>query len=58
MEGLPLPVQPYLLEVFPPPAISEDEEERIEMALAARAAEIFDDTGPYVVCAILDPAAR
>jgi hypothetical protein len=46
------------VEVFPPPALSEVEEEKVEMSLAARAAEIFADTGLYIVCAVLDPAAR
>ncbi len=46
------------VEVFPPPVFSEAEEERIELALAARAAEIFAETGLYIVCAVLDPAAR
>jgi hypothetical protein len=43
--------------MFPPPGLSEAEEDRVEMALAARAAEIFADTGLYIVCAVLDPAA-
>ena len=46
------------VEMFPPPILSETEEDRVEMALAARAAEIFADTGLYIVCAVLDPAAR
>ena len=46
------------VEVFPPPAISEAEEDRIEMVLAARASEIFAESGLYIVCALLDPAAR
>ena len=46
------------VEMFPPPSLSETEEDRVEMALAARAAEIFTDTGLYIVCALLDPAAR
>ena len=46
------------VELFPPPGLSEAEEDRVEMALAARAAEIFDDTGLYIVCAVLDPTAR
>ena len=46
------------VEVFPPPALSDAEEDRVELALAARAAEIFADTGLYIVCAVLDPAAR
>jgi predicted transcriptional regulator len=35
--------------------LAEDEEERIELALAARAAEVFEDTGLYILCAVLDP---
>jgi hypothetical protein len=46
------------VEMFPPPVLSEAEEDRVEMALAARAAEIFADTRLYIVCAVLDPAAR
>lgn len=46
------------VEVFPPPGIWEAEEERIELALAARSAQIFDETGLYIVCAVLDPTAR
>ena len=46
------------VEMFPPPSLSEAEEDRVEMALAARAAEIFADTGLYIVCAVLDPTAR
>jgi hypothetical protein len=43
------------VDVFPPPGLSEAEEDRLEMALAARAGEIFDNTGLYIVCAVLDP---
>ena len=46
------------VEVFPPPTLSEEEEERIELALAARAADVFASTGLYVLCAVLDPTAR
>lgn len=46
------------VEVFPPPVLSDAEEEKIEMSLAARAAEIFADTELYIVCAVLDPTAR
>ena len=46
------------VEAFPPPALPEAEEERIELALAERAAKVFADTGLYIVCAVLDPAAR
>jgi hypothetical protein len=45
--------------VFPPPALSEEEEERIELTLCARAAEVFDATGLFIVCGLLDaPDAR
>jgi hypothetical protein len=46
------------VEMFPPPVLSEPEEDCIEMAFAARAAEIFADTVLYIVCAVLDSAAR
>lgn len=44
--------------IFTPPGLSEDEEERIEMAVADRAGEIFAETGLYVLCAVFDPVAR
>ena len=46
------------VEVFPPPTLPEPDEERIELALVARAAEVFEETGLYIVCAVLDPTAR
>lgn len=46
------------VEVFPPPGLSEADEERIELALCARAAALFEDTGLYVPCALLDATAR
>lgn len=46
------------VEVFPPPTLSEAEEERIELALAGRAAEIFEETGLYILCAVLDSTVR
>jgi hypothetical protein len=42
----------------PPPTFTEDEEERIELALAERAAEAFARTGLYVLCAVLDPTVH
>jgi len=41
--------------VFTPPGLSEEEEDRIEMAVADRAGKIFDETGLYVLCAVFDP---
>lgn len=46
------------VDVFPPLSCSEADAERLDLALAARAAEIFDSTGLYVACAVLDRAAR
>jgi len=45
------------VEVFPPASLPEAEEDTIELALAGRAAEVFADTGLYIVCAVLDSAA-
>lgn len=41
------------VDVYPPPTLSEDDEDRIELALAARAGEIFDETGLFILCAVL-----
>ena len=46
------------LDVFPPLDLSEAEEERIELAIAERAAAIFEETGLYILCAVLDSTAR
>lgn len=43
------------VEVFPPPSLSDIEVDRMELMLASRSAEIFDQTGLYIVCAVLDP---
>lgn len=45
------------VEVFPPPGLSEADEERIELALCVRAAALFEDTGFYVPCALFDATA-
>jgi 2'-5' RNA ligase len=37
-----------------PPQCSEDDEDRIELALAARAGRIFEDTGLFILCGVLD----
>ena len=41
-----------------PPQCSEDDEDRIELALAARAGRIFEDTGLFIVCGVLDRSAE
>lgn len=45
------------VEMVPPPSLSDAEVDRIELALAARAADVFAETGLYIVCAVLDPVA-
>jgi 2'-5' RNA ligase len=37
-----------------PPACSEEDEDRMELALAARADQIFEATGLLIVCGVLD----
>ena len=46
------------VDVFAPPGLSEAEEDRLELTLAERAADIFDDTGLFIVCAVLDSTSR
>jgi len=46
------------VEIVPPADWPEADVDRFDLALAARASEIFDHTGLYIVCAVLDPAAR
>jgi|CXWL01.1.fsa_nt_gi hypothetical protein len=46
------------VDIIPPIDWSEADVDRFDLALAARAAEIFDRTGLYIVCAVLDPAER
>ena len=46
------------VEVYPPASLSDAEVDRIELTLASRSGEIFDQTGLYIVCAVLDPTAR
>lgn len=42
------------LKVFPPPGLSEMEEEALEEALIEKCIEIFDETGLFIVCAAFD----
>jgi hypothetical protein len=42
------------VEVFPPASLADAEVDRLELALVARAAEIFGQTDLYIVCAVLD----
>ena len=40
--------------IFPPPGLPEEEEERVELAVAARAGDIFEKTGLFILCAAFD----
>ena len=42
------------VDVFPPPALPEEEIERIVTALADRTAKIYEDTGLFLVAAVLN----
>jgi hypothetical protein len=42
------------VDIFPPLGLSEEEEERVELAVAARAGDIFEETGLFILCAALD----
>ena len=42
------------VDIFPPPSLSEEEEERIELAVAAHAGDIFEETGLFILCAAFD----
>jgi hypothetical protein len=42
------------LKVFPPPGMSELEEEALEEALIEKCIEIFDETGLFILCAAFD----
>jgi len=44
--------------IFPPPTLSEAEEDQLEMAVCDRAGEIFDDTGLFILCAVFDATMR
>lgn len=46
------------VEIVPPADWPDVDVDRLDLALAARAAELFDRTGLYIVCAVLDPAAQ
>ncbi len=41
-----------------PPTCSEEDEDHIELALAARAGQIFEETGLFIVCGVLDRSAH
>jgi hypothetical protein len=40
--------------IHPPPSLPEEEVERVELAVAARAGDIFEETGLLILCAAFD----
>jgi len=42
------------VKVYPPPTLPEEDVDRVEMALATRAGEIFDTTGLFILCAVFN----
>ena len=40
--------------IFPPHTLSEEEVDRVEMALCSRAGELFDTTGLFILCAVFN----
>jgi hypothetical protein len=40
--------------IYPPPSLPEEEVERVELAVAARAGDIFEETGLLILCAAFD----
>jgi hypothetical protein len=57
-QHLPYEDEDGWVEIFPPPHLSDAEEDSVEMAVAERAAQIFEETGLYILCAIIGPAPR
>ncbi|HEY1234945.1 MAG TPA: hypothetical protein VGH22_16320 [Candidatus Binatia bacterium] len=45
------------VKVFPPLDFPEAEEEKVEEALGAKCAEILEDQGLFILCAVFDRAA-
>jgi hypothetical protein len=45
------------LKVFPPPGMSEVEEEKLEEALTERCVDIFEETQLFILCAVFDAQA-
>ncbi len=42
------------LKIFPPSGLSEDEEEKLEEALAEKCNEILNESGLFILCASFD----
>ena len=46
------------IKVFPPPCISEADEEALEETLNEKCIEIFEETGLFILCATFDLQAQ
>jgi hypothetical protein len=42
------------VDIFPPSSLPEEEVERVELAVAARAGDIFEETRLLILCAAFD----
>jgi hypothetical protein len=45
------------IKVFPPPGMSEVEEEKLEEAFTERCADILEETRLFILCAVFDAQA-
>lgn len=45
------------VDVYLPTGLTEDEEDHIELAIAARAGEVFAETGLFIACAAFEMPA-
>jgi len=46
------------IKVFPPPCLSEEDEEALEETLNEKCIEILEETGLFILCATFDPQAK
>ena len=46
------------IKVYPPPSLSEEDEEALEETLNEKCIEILEETGLFILCATFDPQAK